>query len=137
MARMDGLVRVKREVFDQLLAEARAYPNIECCGLLAGRDEVISVVLSARNALQSASAYEIGPEELFGFMRRMRSEGLQHLGIYHSHLANENTPSRTDIDRAFYPGIPYVIVSPNATVRPIRAFRIVESRAHELALAIV
>ena len=135
---MYGLVRLKREVFDQLLAEARANPNIECCGFLAGRDEVMSVVLPAINALQSASAYEIAPEELFAFMRRMRSEGLQHLGIYHSHLTNENTPSATDVERAFYPAVSYVIVSPNATTaRPIRAFRIFEGRAYELSLAIV
>jgi proteasome lid subunit RPN8/RPN11 len=135
---MYGWVRLKRDVFEQLLAEARANSNIECCGLLAGSDDVISVILPARNALQSASAYEIAPEELFALMRHMRSGRLQHLGIYHSHLTNENTPSPADVERAFYPGVSYLIVSPNrTTARPVRAFRIIEGRVYELSLAIV
>jgi len=134
---MVNSLRIKREIFDRLLEEARANPHIECCGLLAGRGGVISVMLPAANALQSSKAYEIAPEELFVLMRRMRSEGLQHLGIYHSHLTGENTPSPTDIERALYPDVSYVIVSPNAaTPRPIRAFRITEGYVHERALEI-
>ena len=135
---MDDSLRIDREVFDRLLKEARANPDMECCGFLAGRDGVISVILPATNRLQSSTAYQIAPEELFELMRRMRAEGLQHLGIYHSHLTSENTPSSTDIERAFYPDVSYVIVSPQAaTPRPIRAFRIIEGRAHERTLEIV
>jgi [CysO sulfur-carrier protein]-S-L-cysteine hydrolase len=135
---MDDSLRIKREILDRLLEEARANPHIECCGLLAGRGGVISVALPATNALQSGKAYEIAPEELFELIRRMRSEGLQHLGIYHSHLTSDNTPSSTDIELAFYPDVSYLIVSPHAvTPRPIRAFRISEGRAHERALEIV
>ena len=135
---MDDSPRIKREIFDFLLAEARANLKLECCGFLAGRGGVISVVLPAMNVLQSSKAYEIAPTELFALMRRMRSEGLQHLGIYHSHLTTENTPSPADVERAFYPDVLYVIVSPHAVApRPIRAFRIIEGRAHERDLAIV
>lgn len=135
---MDDSVRIERDVFDRLLAEARANPNIECCGLLAGREAVISAILPAKNALQSAKAYEIAPRELFEFFRRMRSAGLEHLGIYHSHPSGENFPSELDIDRAFYPDAAYLIISMRATAsRPIRAFRIVKGQARELALEIV
>lgn len=135
---MGDSLRIKREIFDLLLAEARANSNMECCGLLAGRGGVISVMLPAANALRSSKAYEIAPKDLFVLMRRIRSEGLQHLGIYHSHLASDNAPSPTDVECAFYPDVSYVIVSPNdVTPRPIRAFRIVEGRARECALEIV
>lgn len=135
---MNDLVRIERSVFDRLLAEARANPNMECCGLLAGRDTVISVILPAKNALQSANAYEIAPEELFAFFRRMRSEELEHLGIYHSHPTGENAPSPLDLKRAFYPAAAYLIVCPHLSVsRPVRAFRIIEGRARELSLKIV
>src|SRR5579872_3904941 len=135
---MNDLVRIERRVFDLLLAEARANPDIECCGLLAGRDAVISAILPATNALQSAKAYEIAPEELFALFRRMRSEEWEHLGIYHSHPTGENSPSPLDLERAFYPAAAYLIICPHpAASRPIRVFRIIEGRARELSLEIV
>lgn len=135
---MHDFVRIGQRVFDSLLAEARANSNIECCGLLAGRDALISAILPAKNALQSASAYEIAPEELFALFRRMRSEGLEHLGIYHSHPKTENFPSPLDLERAFYPEAAHLIVCPQpAASRPIRAFRIIEGRASELSLQIL
>jgi proteasome lid subunit RPN8/RPN11 len=138
MRRMEDCVRIDRGIFDRLLAEARANPKIECCGLLAGRKGVISSVLPAKNALQSAKAYEIEPEELFALFRRMRAEELEHLGIYHSHPNGENSPSPSDLERAFYPDVAYLIISPDATAsRPIRAFTIVEGRARERLLEIL
>ena len=134
---MNDLVRMSHGILDRLLAEARADPNIECCGLLAGRKGIISAVLPAKNALQSAKAYEIAPEELFALFRHMRSEELEHLGIYHSHPRGGNSPSPLDLERAFYPQAAYLIISPNPSAsRPIRAFRIIEGRARELSLEI-
>jgi [CysO sulfur-carrier protein]-S-L-cysteine hydrolase len=129
---------VKRSLPDELLAEARRLPELECCGLLAGCDGVISTVLPARNLLASATAYEIEPAELFELFRRMRGEGLDHLGIYHSHPRGDNAPSPTDIERAFYPEAAYFILSPlaNAT-RPVRAFHIAQGQARELTLRLV
>ena len=135
---MDDLVRIERGVFDHLLADARANPNTECCGLLAGREAVISAILPATNALQSPKAYEIAPQELFELFRRIRSAGLEHLGIYHSHPNGENAPSPLDIERAFYPEAAYLIISTRpAASHPIRAFRIVEAQVRELSLQIM
>jgi proteasome lid subunit RPN8/RPN11 len=135
---MSDLVRMTHAVFDRLLDEARASPDIECCGLLAGRDGFISAVLPATNARQSATAYEIAPEELFALFRRMRSEGLEHLGIYHSHPKGENVPSPSDLERAFYPDAAYFIIVPNlAASSPIRAFRIIDGRAREHSLELI
>jgi proteasome lid subunit RPN8/RPN11 len=135
---MDDFLRMSRAVFDRLLAEARGNPEIECCGLLAGRDALISAVLPARNALQSSTSYEIAPAELFVLFRQMRAKGLEHLGTYHSHPKGDNAPSPLDLERAFYPDAAYLIISPNAGAsRPIRAFRILEGRARELSLEIV
>jgi len=135
---MTDLFRISRAAFDRLLAEARANPNIECCGLLAGREGITSAVLPAKNALQSAMAYEIDPEELFALFRRMRAEALEHLGIYHSHPKGENSPSPLDLERAFYPDAAYLIISADLNAsNTVRAFRIVAGRARELPLEIV
>lgn len=131
-------IRVKKDVLDELLAEARRTPDQECCGLLAGRDGVITAIFPGVNVLASATAYEIAPEQLFRFFREMRAAGLEHLGIYHSHPAGPNTPSARDLERAFYCDAVYFIVSPQPQAAPpIRAFRICEGQAIELGIATV
>ncbi|MBI3406675.1 MAG: M67 family metallopeptidase, partial [Acidobacteria bacterium] len=118
-------MRVLRHVIEQMLSEARANPEIECCGLLAGGGGVITRMLPATNGLASAAAYEIAPEELFRLFKQMRSEGWEHLGIYHSHPRGPNIPSPADVKRAYYPNAAYFILSPAAHVtQPVRAFRI-------------
>lgn len=129
------IVRVRREVLGHLLEEARSTPDMECCGLLAGRDGVISLVLPARNALASATAYEIAPPDLFALFRRMRDEQLDHLGIYHSHPHSDNVPSASDVERAYYPEAAQFILSPCLdAARPIRAFRIAIGHSRELKM---
>jgi proteasome lid subunit RPN8/RPN11 len=135
---LSEIVLVRPSLPDELLAEARRVPELECCGLLAGHGGVISVVLPARNLLASATAYEIDPAELFALFRHMRAEGLDLLGIYHSHPRGYNSPSPRDIEHAFYPQAAYFVLSPLANAaRPVRAFRIVHGQVRELTLHLV
>ncbi len=132
---MAGVIRVRLEILDRMLAEARRTPDVECCGLLAGRDVLISAIYPARNALASATEFEIAPEDLFQLFRQMRSEGPTHLGIYHSHPSGDNYPSFRDIARAFYPQAAYFIISPLPTApQPVRAFSIRDARVTELTI---
>src|SRR5271154_7213615 len=120
---MAGSVRVRPEILDEMLAHAWREPHIECCGLLAGRDGVITAIFPATNALASATAYEIAPRELFHLFRPLRDRELTHLGQYHSPLSTENVPSPTDIEQAGYPDQAYFIVSLGAAApNPVRAF---------------
>lgn len=127
---MPDSVRVRQEILDEMLAHARREPRIECCGLLAGRDGVITAIFPATNALASPMRYEIAPRELFELFRTFRDLGLTHLGQYHSHLATENVPSPTDIEQAGYPDRAYFIVTLQESVSdPIRAYSIRDSEA--------
>lgn len=128
-------VRVRREVLDEMLAHARREPHIECCGLLAGRDGVITAIFPATNALVSPTRYEIAPRELFELFRTFRDLGLTHLGQYHSHLAGENIPSPTDIEQAGYPDQAYFIVSPQPEApNSVRAFAIRDGGVQEITI---
>jgi proteasome lid subunit RPN8/RPN11 len=132
---MGATVRVRGEVLRGLLEEARRHPREECCGLLAGSDGIITALLPAANARASATAYEIAPRDLFRLFRQMRADGLDHLGIYHSHPAGDNAPSPRDIELAFYPEAAYFIVSPQPdALRPVRAFAIREGTVTELEI---
>ena len=132
---MADSVRVRREILEEMLAHARREPRIECCGLLAGRDGVITEILPAANSLSSATAYEIEPRELFEMFRYLRKKELTHLGQYHSHLTTENTPSSSDIEQAGYPDQAYFIVSLRADApNPVRAFSIRDGAVRELEI---
>jgi proteasome lid subunit RPN8/RPN11 len=129
-------VRIDCRLLAELLAKAGQQPARECCGLLVGRDGVITHALPATNAAADPTvSYEIAPEELFRLMREMRATGLDLLGIYHSHPNGKNEPSPRDIERAYYPDAAYFIISPfAAAVRPVRAFSIRDGRVVELEI---
>ena len=135
---MAGTIQVRAEILEEMLRHARREPKIECCGLLAGRDGIVAAIFPAKNALASTTAYEIAPQELFRLFRNMREERLEHLGLYHSHLAGENIPSARDIGQAYYPDQAYFIVSPRAEApRPVRAFSIRDGRVEELEILVM
>ncbi len=128
-------MRILASVLDELLAAARERADQECCGLVAARNGVITTLLPAKNALASATAYEIAPRELFALFRRMRHERLDFAGIYHSHPSTDNFPSPRDIELAFYSDVAYFIVSPRADrPAPVRAFSIRAGRVAELEI---
>ena len=131
-------IRIIAGVLAELQAAARAHSDQECCGLLAARDGVITMLLPAANALASATAYEIAPRELFDLFRRIRAEQLEFAGIYHSHISADNVPSPRDIERAFYPDAAYFILSSRAdALAPVRAFSIRAGRVSEFQIVAV
>lgn len=128
---------MRREIVEEMLRHARSEPGTECCGLLAGLGGVITTIFPAKNALESPTAFEIAPLELFHLFRRMREEGLEHLGLYHSHPAGENVPSPRDIEQAYYPHEAYFVISPQpGATRPIRVFSIREGSVEELEIIV-
>jgi [CysO sulfur-carrier protein]-S-L-cysteine hydrolase len=134
---MTNEIRIRAPILEEMIRHARRESEFECCGLLAGNDGVITHIFPTKNSLSSATTYEIAPQELFQLFRRLREEGLQHLGQYHSHLRSENFPSATDIAQAYYPDQPYFIVSPSPDPpKPVRAFLIRDGQVQELKIEI-
>ncbi|MGB9245600.1 MAG: M67 family metallopeptidase [Candidatus Acidiferrales bacterium] len=131
-------IRLARGVAAEILNHARGNPEEECCGLLVGRHGAIAQAFPAKNvAKQPATAYEIAPKELFRIMREIRAAGLELLGIYHSHPQGDNQPSLRDVERAYYPGAAYFILSPRADApEPIRAYSIRDGRWTQLEIKI-
>jgi proteasome lid subunit RPN8/RPN11 len=132
-------VAIQSGVLSAMLECARRGPQTECCGLLAGRDGIITRAFPAENvAADPARNYEIAPKELFHLTREIRASRLELLGIYHSHPRGANEPSPRDIERAYYPETAYFIISPRTEVpQAIRAFSIKDGRVSELEIQIV
>jgi proteasome lid subunit RPN8/RPN11 len=135
---VNQIVRIAADVLAVMSAHARGTPAEECCGLLAGRDGRITDIHPATNvAPEPAKSYEIAPKEIFKLIRKIRTAGLELLGIYHSHPTGENAPSPRDVELAYYPEAAYFILSPRPGVaKPVRAFSIRDGRTEELEIRI-
>lgn len=92
----------------------RSYPH-ECCGFMLGIDEkgvrTVVTVLACRNeADHPTRTFLISPAEYLEAENKAVQEGLELIGIYHSHPDCEALPSRTDTDAAL-PFFSYLICS--------------------------
>lgn len=75
---------------------------LEACGLLAGRDGRVEVVIGVRNAARSPVRYLMEPHAQWRAFNKIEQLGLDLLGIYHSHPNGPQQPSPTDIQEASY-----------------------------------
>ncbi|MCG3177246.1 MAG: CysO-cysteine peptidase [Candidatus Omnitrophica bacterium] len=129
-----------RSVYEAMIAHAQAgYPN-EACGILAAKsgEEACGVFYPMRNLDESSISYFMDPKEQLGVFKRMRQEGLEMRGIFHSHVASEAYPSQKDVRLAYYPEVSYLIVSLSDRQRPVlRSYRIVEEAVSEQELRVV
>jgi [CysO sulfur-carrier protein]-S-L-cysteine hydrolase len=128
---------IRIDALSALIEHAAQKPRLECCGLVAGRNGVITRAFPATNAAADAAKnYEIAPEELFRLMREIRAAGLELMGIYHSHPNGSDEPSPRDVERAYYPDAAYFIVSTQAGVTKVRGFSIRDGRVNELEIVV-
>jgi proteasome lid subunit RPN8/RPN11 len=133
---MADRLTLSAHVHAALRAEAERARPAECCGLLAGRDERVTAIVPVPNAVANRVArYEMDPAELWAARRRIRDEGLDVVGFYHSHPRTAPVPSSSDLDRAYYPDAAYAIVG-LAPHFEVRAYRISNARAREIVVEV-
>jgi [CysO sulfur-carrier protein]-S-L-cysteine hydrolase len=114
----------------------REFPN-EACGLLAGKNGRPVKVFTMRNADASPASYRLDPKEQLKVFDEIDEEGLDLLGIYHSHTHSEAYPSETDRQQAFYPDAYYLLLSLQERENPVlRAFRILDGEVAEEELSV-
>ena len=129
-------VQIQKEILEAIVRHAEAEAPRECCGLLMGRGEIITHHQPMKNVLESTVRYAMDTRELFQFFKNLRAASQKHLGIYHSHPLSDAYPSETDVRESFYPDCAYFIVSLKNPRSPlVRAFRLVNDGAEELAIA--
>ncbi|MDQ4038426.1 MAG: M67 family metallopeptidase [Actinomycetota bacterium] len=107
------MLRIARNLVDEILAHARRDHPDEACGVIAGpigSDQPVRF-LPMLNAARSPTFYEFESADLLKLYRDMDDRDEEPVVIYHSHTATEAYPSRTDINLAAEPGAHYVLVS--------------------------
>lgn len=109
----------------QVIAQCRSrYPK-EACGLLAGKEGVVTQVYPMRNIEDSPIGYAMDPREQLQVEKQMRQQGQRLLGIFHSHTASAAYPSSVDVRLALSPNISYVLVSLKDQAHPeLKSYRI-------------
>lgn len=126
---------LSQDLLDVVLSHCKnAYP-FEACGILAGKNDIVSVVYEMNNTERSSVSYVMDSMEQFHVMKKIRNEGMQMIAIYHSHPQSSAYPSPEDIRLAFYDEVAYVIVSLIDYDKPdIRTFRISEGAVLEITM---
>lgn len=130
----DRLISITDTVRAAIQEHALQARPSECCGLLSGKNGLITDIHPLRNdAEKPETRYFATPEELFAAMRRIREASQSLLGVYHSHPRTPAYPSASDVEMAFYPEAFYFIISLEPQVE-LRAFKIEESRIEDVEI---
>lgn len=118
---------------DEILSHCLAcYPE-EGCGLLAGEPStgVVRRVHPTANVARSAQLYTVDPLAHLRADREAEAEGLEIIGVFHSHTHTDAYPSPTDVEQAPDPAWHYVLVSLRHEVPVLRSYRIVAGNISE------
>jgi len=134
------VLTITRNLYDKIVAHARADHPDEACGVLAGPagSDRPERFIPMTNAARSPTFYEFDSTEQFRVWKEMDERDEEPVVIYHSHTATEAYPSRTDISYANEPGAHYVLVStrdPAST--EFRSFRIRQTAVSEEPVTVV
>jgi proteasome lid subunit RPN8/RPN11 len=110
------MTRVEPEAWTVMVAHAEAtFPN-ECCGVMLGKIDgdrkMVTRALPMENAYKGTQEdrYEIRPEDLLAADRGARADGLDLIGIFHSHPDCDAYFSKTDLENSC-PWYSFVVLS--------------------------
>lgn len=124
------------QAFAEMIAHAYAGYPLEACGLLVGRGSAVQRFVACTNEVASARIYSIPGKELLRAERAAEDDGLEVIGVFHSHTHSEPYPSPTDVAQAPDPGWHYVIVSLKREAPETRSYRIVDGVITEEPVAV-
>ncbi|SFO61416.1 Mov34/MPN/PAD-1 family protein [Amycolatopsis rubida] len=128
------MLRIRRELVDEIVAHARRDHPDEACGVVAGPagSDRPERFISMLNAARSPTFYEFDSGDLLKLYREMDANDEVPVVIYHSHTATEAYPSRTDANIAAEPDAHYVLVSTREPdSHEFRSYRIVDAEITE------
>jgi len=125
----------KRQVHE-IVDHVNIHLPLEACGLLAGKNERVEKVLFVQNQAQSPVRFVMDPYEQLKAFDWIDDNGLDLLGIFHSHPTGPETVSPTDVAEAAY-DVTHIICSQMDGQWKLRGFWIENGEAFEVTLQIV
>ena len=134
------MLAISKDLYDKIVAHARADHPDEACGLIAGPvgSDRPQRFIPMTNAARSPTFYEFDSTEQFHVWTEMDDHDEEPVVIYHSHTATEAYPSRTDVSYASEPGAHYVLVSTRDPEHSeFRSYRITDGQVTEEPVTVV
>jgi [CysO sulfur-carrier protein]-S-L-cysteine hydrolase len=130
-------MQIARELYEDIVAHARAEAPNECCGLVASSDGEAVKVYRATNVEASPLRFVIDSQEQYRLNSEIEEQGLDLGAIYHSHTRTEPKPSETDITFAkWWPGVLWIIVGLANGELEVRTWRIDDGQVAEAELVV-
>ncbi|MEV7554815.1 M67 family metallopeptidase [Amycolatopsis sp. NPDC089917] len=134
------MLRIRRELVDEIVAHARRDHPDEACGVIAGPEGSDSPerFIPMVNAARSPTFYQFDSMDQLRLHRELEANGEVAVVIYHSHTATDAYPSRTDVSIASEPDAHYVLVSTkDPDSHQFRSYRIVDGEITEEPVEII
>ena len=110
------MIEIEKKAWDAMVLHAeRTYPD-ECCGAMLGRTQgekkIVIHAVPIDNAYQGekGARYELRPEDLLSADKQARANGLDLIGIFHSHPNCDAYFSETDLKNSC-PWYSFVVLS--------------------------
>lgn len=127
-----------KEQYQKMITYVDSHAPLEACGLLAGRDSKVEHVIVVSNQAQSTVRYVMNPIEQLHAFEWIDSNGLDLIGIFHSHPSGPETVSPTDLAEAAY-AVVYVILArmDNAHAWSARGFWLENGKYSEVVLQVL
>ena len=119
------MLHIPRKLAETLIDLAYVGLPGKVCGILGGNDGIVTTVIPISNIAGINEHFVMDPGEQFNVMREMKEQGLEMLGIYHSHLENPAYPTADDINLPLSSDVSHIIVSLKKLDNPVlKSFRI-------------
>ncbi len=107
----NSILNIHAAHYSEMRDFVAAQPDLEVCGLLAGRHFESTRVFSITNDLASTTRYAMNLKQQVNAFAEIEKAGNELLAIYHSHPHGPARPSTTDLAEAHYPGVAHLIWS--------------------------
>ncbi|MEO8126033.1 MAG: M67 family metallopeptidase [Bryobacteraceae bacterium] len=110
------MIKIEQAAWDLMVSHARStYPD-ECCGAMLGSvdgdQKSVQVAVPLENAFAGAQGtfYQLRPEDLIKADAEARRQGMDLVGIFHSHPDCDAYFSKTDLENSC-PWYSFVVLS--------------------------
>lgn len=106
-----------------MIEHARASAPNEACGLVAGRDGVVTKVYPLTNVDAAPDRFTLDPAEHFSAVQDAEANDWAIVGAYHSHPSGAPIPSASDLQGGGDPGWVNLIVGVERGRVAVKAYR--------------
>jgi proteasome lid subunit RPN8/RPN11 len=110
------MIDINQQAWDLMVAHAeKTFPN-ECCGAMLGtidgdvKSVTKAVAIENSYTGEQGARYELRPEDLLEADRQARANGMDLIGIFHSHPDCDAYFSKTDLENSC-PWYSFVVLS--------------------------